>query len=184
MRVFVTVGNALDPFERLLRMVDEALPREGVEGVCQHGVSKSRPHSLEPVRLLPRPEFEAELRRADVVVCHAGVGTLWSAIEAGHRPVVVPRLARLKEHVNDHQLEICRELGQVGLIVIVSNTEELARAVAGPTRRQIQRGSGTRVLEPVAHALDALAPHGARARPLLLRTLAFLAPPIKRLRLR
>lgn len=184
MRVFVTVGNALDPFERLVRMVDEALPREGVEGVCQHGVSVTRPHGLRAVTTLPRAEFEAELQGADVVVCHAGVGTLWSAIEAGHRPIVVPRLASHREIVNDHQLEICRELEREGLIVVVSSAEELARAAATPTRRGTAKKREGVSTEPVVHALEALSTRHARSRPWLLRALAALAPPISRLRVR
>lgn len=184
MRVFVTVGNGLAPFDRLLRMVDAALPADGVEGTCQYGVSTDPPRGLRAVSSLPRAEFEAELAAADIVVCHAGVGTLWSAIEAGHCPIVVPRRARHGEIVNDHQLEICAELEKEGLINIVSATEDLAAAIKSTTRRPTFRPTRSDVDSPVRRGLEELRQHSGRRRPWLLRALALVAPPIERLRVR
>lgn len=182
MRVFVTVGNALDPFDRLLKLTDAALPEKGADGVCQHGVSSVRPRGLAPVQLLSRPEFEAELRRADVVICHAGVGTLWSALEAGHRPLVVPRRVGLREHVNDHQLEICAALEPEGLIRVVSSVEELSEALRSPTRVAAERKPDDAALARIGEALEALGKRRRRPRAWLLRALELLAPPLGRLR--
>lgn len=184
MRIFVTVGNSLDPFDRLLRMVDAALPPAGIEGLCQHGVSAVRPRGLQAVSALPRREFERELERADVVVCHAGVGTLWSAMQAGHCPVVIPRLASHREIVNDHQLEICAELEREGLLRVVASQEDLVRAITSTTRRPVSQRAGDSGLESVRDALEVLGRSKTRARSWLLRALAAAAPPIERLRFR
>ncbi|MCL4752357.1 MAG: hypothetical protein KJ015_19500 [Myxococcales bacterium] len=180
----MTVGNALDPFDRLLEMVDAALPAEGVEGLCQHGVSAVRPRGLKHVPILTRPEFDSELCRADVVLCHAGVGTLWSAIEAGHHPLVVPRREHLGEHVNDHQLEICAALEPEGLIRVVSTTHELAAALRSTTRVPEQRPLDQSALRRIGDALGALGRSRRRARPWLLRLLQFGSPPLERMRFR
>ncbi len=190
MRLFVTVGNALVPFDRLLGWVDDALAAlaEPVTGVCQHGPSRVRPRGLEAREALSRSEFDAEMARADAVVCHGGVGTLWSALRAGHRPLVVPRRAGRGEIVNDHQLEIVEALEREGRIVRVESPAELARWLGRHARGELGRGEATREdparLEPVAAAIAEgparrRAPLGGR---ILLGALAVLGPSIERMR--
>lgn len=179
MRYFVTVGSSLDPFDRMLRLVDEALPRDHVEGTCQHGVSQVRPRGLTAQSTLSKRQFEEHMRSADVVVCHAGVGTLWSAIDAGHKPIVVARRSREREIVNDHQLEICKALRAQQRITVVETVDELREALIRPTRR-LEPGtlSGDpnrfRTIELALQALSVGVPR--RPRRWLLRALALPAP--------
>ncbi|UQA62379.1 glycosyltransferase [Polyangium aurulentum] len=190
MRLFVTVGNALVPFDRLLGWVDEAIAALGepVSGICQHGPSRVRPRGLEAREGLSRGDFDAEMAGADAVVCHAGVGTLWSAIRAGHRPLVVPRRAGLGEIVNDHQLEIVDALVREGRIVRIEGAAELATWLGRYAHGELKRGAPMREdparLEPVAAAIAegparARAPLAGRA---LLGALALLGPSIERMR--
>jgi UDP-N-acetylglucosamine transferase subunit ALG13 len=192
MRLFVTVGNALVPFDRLLGWVDEALATltEPVAGVCQHGPSRVRPRGLSAREALSRGDFDAEMAGADAVVCHAGVGTLWSAIRAGHRPLVVPRRAGRGEIVNDHQLEIVEALVREGRIVRVESAAELGRWLGRYARGELGRGEAVREdparLGPVAAAI---AEGPARRRAplagrLLLGALAQLGPSLERMRRR
>lgn len=62
-----------------------------------------------------------ELRRAiaaaDLVIAHAGVGTALTVLDAGHCPVLVPRLSAHDEHIDDHQVIIARALDERGLAV-------------------------------------------------------------------
>ena len=154
MRVFVTVGNSLKRFDRLLQAVErtlEAVPAPRT-GSCQHGPSEIRPPALRPVAFLGRDEFEHELRSADIVITHGGVGTLATAVRAGHRPIVMARLSRHDEIVNDHQLEIIRELSRRGLVRPVSSESELRDVLVslGP--------SGTRGLPEGRETGDRLRP--------------------------
>ncbi len=55
------------------------------------------------------PEMLAKFASADVVVTHAGVRSILLATNAGHVPIVVPRLKDLGEHVDDHQMDLIRE---------------------------------------------------------------------------
>ncbi len=191
MKLFVTVGNALVPFDRLLRMVDEAQARLGWTGICQHGASSLRPRGLVAQATLSKREFEDAMHTADAVVCHAGVGTLWSAIEAGHKPLVLPRRHSFGEVVNDHQLDICRALEQTGRIVVLASTADLERgmrdvAAATTTRAPLHRDLSR--LEPVGRALSEIAQSAAsspkRAPSRLLAVLAAMGPSLERLRVR
>jgi UDP-N-acetylglucosamine transferase subunit ALG13 len=192
MRIFVTVGNALVPFDRLLGWVDEALAALPVPfaGVCQHGPSRVRPRGLEPREGLPRQVFEAEMAAADVVICHAGVGTLWSAIHEGHRPLVVARRAALGEIVNDHQLEIVDALASEGRIEAIGDAEGLREALLryarGEVRRGERMGEDPARLGPVAAALaeGPARTRAPRAGRLLLGVMAALGPRLEKMRVR
>jgi UDP-N-acetylglucosamine transferase subunit ALG13 len=77
------------------------------------------------------------VERARVVVTHAGVGSFLVARRAGHVPVVVPRLHRFDEHVDDHQAELARALERVRELIAVWDVARLAEAVrAVPPRRR------------------------------------------------
>jgi UDP-N-acetylglucosamine transferase subunit ALG13 len=68
-------------------------------------------------------------------VTHTGVGSVLCAREAGHVPVVVPRLHRFGEHVDDHQLELVAALGADGHVVPVTDIAGLTAAVEKAGRR-------------------------------------------------
>jgi UDP-N-acetylglucosamine transferase subunit ALG13 len=74
------------------------------------------------------------MRRARAVVTHAGVGSVMTALLAQKRPIVVPRLRRHGEAVDDHQLGFARRLDEGGLAVLVEDLGRLAEAVEGPAR--------------------------------------------------
>jgi UDP-N-acetylglucosamine transferase subunit ALG13 len=191
MRLFVTVGNALVPFDRMLRMVDQAIASTGlnISGVCQHGTSTFLPRALDPRPSLSRTEFDAELALAEVVIAHAGVGTLWSAIRCGHRPLVVPRRVALGEHVNDHQLEIVEELSPKGQITWIRSEDDMAAALCdfarGERRRGPSLGEDVGRLAPVARVLEEIPKAEAPwAGKVALRVLSAFAPPLSRLRVK
>jgi UDP-N-acetylglucosamine transferase subunit ALG13 len=48
--------------------------------------------------------------QADVVVSHSGTGSALAALAAGKRPILAPRIAELGEHVDNHQVQISRDL--------------------------------------------------------------------------
>jgi UDP-N-acetylglucosamine transferase subunit ALG13 len=68
--------------------------------------------------------------KADSVVCHAGVGTIMTALQAGHTPTVIPRQARYGEHVDNHQLDIATRFAERGLIRCVISETNLATLLA------------------------------------------------------
>ena len=57
---------------------------------------------------MPEAELVAAVDQADVVVCHAGAGSLTMALAAGRCPVFVPRRVSVGEQIDDHQLELAR----------------------------------------------------------------------------
>jgi UDP-N-acetylglucosamine transferase subunit ALG13 len=159
--ILVTVGTNEARFDRLLLALD-ALPGSE-ELVVQHGPSPVRPAGATCVDYLPFDELAAEIRRARVVITHAGVGSTIAALLNGKRPVVVPRLARHGEAVDDHQVPFGRRLHEAGLVRFVEDPGRLAAAVADrdeadtvalrPNRRLVDelRGFLDERARPAAH---------------------------------
>lgn len=127
--IFVTVGTNEAPFDRLLRVVADLRVTEPC--IVQCGASAVRPLGARCVDFLSFDEVAAHVREARVVVCHAGVGSVMVALMNGKRPIVVPRLHRFGEAVDDHQLTFARRFQQAGLVELVEDTAKLGAAIAG-----------------------------------------------------
>jgi UDP-N-acetylglucosamine transferase subunit ALG13 len=134
--VFVTVGATL-PFDRLVSMVADLEHRGQLPErvVIQTGEGGVRPVGIETHESLSFEQIQCELRRADIVICHAGTGSLITALREGCRVVAVPRQATLKEVYDDHQVEIARSFAVRGLIEVANNVDELAAALAKARRK-------------------------------------------------
>jgi UDP-N-acetylglucosamine--N-acetylmuramyl-(pentapeptide) pyrophosphoryl-undecaprenol N-acetylglucosamine transferase len=65
---------------------------------------------------VPPSEFDRHAREADVVITHAGVGSVLRLLELGISPIVVPRSRQRQEHVDDHQGQVASALSRTGLI--------------------------------------------------------------------
>ena len=129
--IFATVGTHAQPFSRFL----DALTGLDGDVVVQYGHNDPPAGVREAVAFMPFDVLNAHMREADVVVTHAGVGSVLCAREAGHVPVVVPRLHRFGEHVDDHQLELVAALAGDGHVIAVTDMAELGAAVEKAGRR-------------------------------------------------
>jgi UDP-N-acetylglucosamine--N-acetylmuramyl-(pentapeptide) pyrophosphoryl-undecaprenol N-acetylglucosamine transferase len=137
---FVAVGTHSEPFDRLLRIVDDAVEEGLLPGplVAQSGVSTYRPRNYRTVDWLAPYEVEAMISRSRYVVCHAGSGVISSALRGGRRPLVLPRLKRLHEHFDDHQIQLASRLGEMGLVVPLEGrlTRDALRLAEDPPEQQ------------------------------------------------
>jgi UDP-N-acetylglucosamine transferase subunit ALG13 len=131
--IFVTIGNAIRPFPRLLNAIDHLAARgtwNGERILLQTGYSNSfSTHHCESIPFLPMDTFRSTLEEADVIVSHGGCGTLLNAVRLGKKPVVMPRLKRYGEHVNDHQLQLVAALASEGKIVPAYDSSDLEHAI-------------------------------------------------------
>lgn len=126
-RVFVTLGTARPwQFRRLLTRVLEIVP-EGTEVVWQTGVTDVSGLPLDARPMLSDTEFCAEIAQADVVITHSGCGTFMRCLEAGRIPIMVPRRAAHREHVDDHQEQIA-SVAQARGLAIMREVEDLTAA--------------------------------------------------------
>ena len=139
--IFVTVGSMF-PFDRLVRAMDAwaaAHPEEEV--LAQIGDGGFEPWHMRWQRLLDRAPFDDTVRRARLVVAHAGVGSVVTARTLGRPVVVLPRRRQLGEHTCDHQVETVGWLrGRPG-IHVADGEEDLAARIAEAAGRRGRRGA-------------------------------------------
>ena len=130
--IFLTVGTQF-PFDRLLEAVDAAVDRGTVseEIYAQIGESRYVPRNFKGVASVPKAEFDECLANASAVIGHAGMGTITAAMEHNKPLLVMPRLKKFGEVVNDHQIGIAKRFEQAGLLLAAYNAEGLA---AGMTK--------------------------------------------------
>ena len=67
------------------------------------------------------------MANADIIITHGGPATFMGAIAKGKKPIVVPRLEKFGEHVNDHQIEfaIAVQKNRLSTIFTVTDISEL-----------------------------------------------------------
>jgi UDP-N-acetylglucosamine transferase subunit ALG13 len=124
-RIFVAVGTQL-PFDRLIGVIDEWAGKEGRTCIfAQIANSKFVPKHMEFSTFITPKEFRQRTEEADVVIAHAGMGTIITALELGKPVLVMPRLAKLGEQRNDHQLASARAFQNQGRIVVAWDETEL-----------------------------------------------------------
>jgi len=124
--IFVTVGTQL-PFGRLIRGVDEWAARaRRTDLLAQIGPTSYEPVSFEWVRDLEPAACTARINDAVLVIAHAGMGTILTALRSRTPILVMPRKAALGEHRNDHQVATVRELAARRLIHAAENEQALA----------------------------------------------------------
>jgi UDP-N-acetylglucosamine transferase subunit ALG13 len=123
--IFVTVGDAL-PFDRLVLTVDQwAKARGRTDVFAQIGASITPPSFIQWTDRLDPREFQSRMRDADVIIAHAGMGTILSALSLGKPVLVFPRRGDLKETRNDHQVATVRRFSAAGMIAAAETEAEL-----------------------------------------------------------
>jgi UDP-N-acetylglucosamine transferase subunit ALG13 len=99
-----------------------------------------------------RAELEDLIRSARIAVVHGGSGCVFGALRQGVRPVVVPRLARHGEHVDDHQLQLSGRLERSRHVVVWHEGETAAEVTARVERTASPDALAARDLRPAVWA--------------------------------
>ena len=159
--IFVTVGNATQPFPRLLEAVDRLAGAGLFAGdpvFLQSGNNPGfRPAHCRHEAFLSREQFEDMVQHADLIISHAGAGTLLQVLQAGKLPVVMPRSRECGEIIDEHQMELAKALASEGRIVPAYSPEELPAAIQqARTRSGPPAAASSRMLALVAEAIEQL----------------------------
>ena len=108
--IFVILGTQDKKFPRLLEAVQKAIDEKKISKkekiIVQAGSTKFESSNMQIIDYMPVEQFEEYIEKADIIICHAGVGTILTALEKGKKVIAAARLKEYGEHVNDHQLQI------------------------------------------------------------------------------
>lgn len=126
--IFVTVGTHEQPFNRLVKAVDE-LKRDGViteDVIIQTGFNTYEPKYCHWSKLIPYQQMKKNVEDARIVITHGGPASFIMPLQIGKTPIVAPRQHQFDEHVNDHQVEFARNVAErMGTIIPVEDIREL-----------------------------------------------------------
>ena len=122
--IFVTVGTQL-AFPRLIQAVDRwAESHPDTEVFAQVGPSNELAKHFTCKPFIGPVELENLVKRCELVVAHAGMGSILTALKYRKPILVLPREAKSGEHRNDHQIATARWLeGRPNIFVAWSDSE-------------------------------------------------------------
>lgn len=129
--ILVTIGTQL-PFDRLIEAMDGLAPDLGTAVIAQTGKGRYVPRNMEAYEKIEPARFEPLVKSAEVIVSHAGIGSVLTAARYAKPIVLFPRRASLGEHRNDHQMASVRKLeGRPGILIALDESELAQRIREG-----------------------------------------------------
>lgn len=128
--IFVTVGSHYQGFDRLVKKMDEIAGKIDEKVIMQIGNTKYKPVNAEYFEFAEYSKIQKLNSDARIVVSHAGVGSILTALEQKTHLIIFPRLKRYSEVVDDHQLQIAKELSENPNVTVVNDVEDLENCLS------------------------------------------------------
>ena len=129
--LFASVGSLQMPFVRLINAI-ENLPEKFKSVLYYQGlVPASFDVSFNNSFIMERNLYESYLLKADLLIIHAGIGSILESIRFKKKAIIIPRKHEYGEHFNDHQLEIFKYLinEKIPNFYMMENPEKLEDAI-------------------------------------------------------
>ena len=129
--IFVAVGTQKFQLNRLLKAIDDLIEQGRLkdEVFAQVGHSDYVPRHYAYKDFISSDDFQDCIRRCDLLITHSGVATIIAGLKLEKPIVVVPRLAKFGEHVDDHQVQIADSFSQKDLLFMCKYLDNLAETV-------------------------------------------------------
>lgn len=126
--IFITLGTYPLPFKRLIESLDVLFGKGLIkdEVFAQLGYTDYIPKYIPYTKLLGKDEFDNTIKNASALIGHAGIGSITLALEYKKPLLVMPRLKKFHEHVNNHQLDTALKFESLGHVLVAYNEDELA----------------------------------------------------------
>jgi len=159
--IYATVGTMYLDFPRLIQAMDAIARDTGERVVLQRGMGSTIPAHCEHFDFKPRDEILALQGEARVIVCHGGIGSVMDALQAAKPLLIVPRRKHLREHNDDHQLDIAQAIDRRGWGKAVLDIAELPALCAGPPpAKRGYKPDSERLIDFVRKAITEATGHG------------------------
>ena len=127
--IFITVGTQ-KPFDRLLKIMDNLSEQHrDVTFVAQTLNTGCNFQYLKTIDYMSSGVFDETISKAELIVSHAGMGTIISGMRQNKPIIVFPRIAKLGEHNNDHQLATAKKLEEKNMIYVAYDADTLKEKI-------------------------------------------------------
>jgi beta-1,4-N-acetylglucosaminyltransferase len=160
--IFVTVGTDTNSFDRLLKKIDELIEKRKIkeEVVAQIGHSKYEPKNAKWFRFESYDKMKHYNKKARIVITHGGVGSILTALVLGKSVIAVPRMKELNEHIDNHQIELVKELVKENKVIGVFEIEQLENKIkAKGSRLKIDNRRLVKEIENYISSLEKIKQH-------------------------
>lgn len=154
--IFVTVGTNTYSFDRLIKEVDNIAKGLREKIIAQIGYTKYTPKNIEFFRFTNYEKILKLNEKADIIITHGGAGCAINALKNGKPTIVVPRYKKFKEHTNDHQLDLTRNLEKERRIIAVYDIKNLKKAIEKAKKFKMKRKKRSQIVETISKYISDL----------------------------
>lgn len=125
--IFVTTGTQKFQFDRLIKAIDELVKKGYIneEVICQSGSSNYIPQNFKSYSFISNEKYDEYIKKSDLLITHAGVGTILEGKKYNKKVLVVPRMKKFGEHVDDHQMQIAEGFYHKKLVYLCEDIQKL-----------------------------------------------------------
>lgn len=129
--ILVTLGTQDKQFKRLLDMVQIEIDKGNIKDkiIVQAGYTMYKSKDMEIFDLIDHDKFSELISKCDILITHGGVGSIIAGLQNNKKVIVVPRLAKYDEMVNDHQMQITDNFSKKGYILPVYEDDNLGHVL-------------------------------------------------------
>ncbi|MCT3341690.1 hypothetical protein EFP49_02505 [Lactobacillus johnsonii] len=125
--IFVTTGTQKFQFDRLIKKIDELVGEKYINEkiICQSGFSTYVSQNFKSYSFMNSEKYNGYIKNCDLLITHAGVGTILEGKKYNKKILVVPRMEKFGEHVDDHQMQIAEGFYHKQLVYLCQNINNL-----------------------------------------------------------
>ena len=128
MKLFVALGTQKFPFDRLVNRLNQ-LVSEGLYNKEDIVIQSMKFGKVLPVfthyETIPVEQFNEFMDEAEVIITHSGVNSILTGMARKKPLVIVPRMCKYGEHVDDHQLEIAKVMEEKYHVLVARDLTDL-----------------------------------------------------------
>lgn len=128
-KIFITVGAQI-AFNRLVKTVDKWVGEQDlIDAFAQVGPDGYRPNYMDWAEFLTPEVYREKVRGADLLVSHAGMGSIITALQFGKPIIILPRHAKFHETRNDHQVATAEHFSHIEGIYAAFDESDLVNTL-------------------------------------------------------
>jgi len=125
---------------------------------AQTGPSELHLANIRHKQFLSPDEFNQYVADCSVMIAHAGMGSILTAMQQGRPIIIMPRRVKFRETRNDHQVATAQELSsRAGIFVAMDETElkqQLERVHLLATGNVVGSYASDELLAAISHFID------------------------------
>ena len=129
LKILVTIGSMKEKkFTRLFNIIDELCEENIIDKnnvIAQVGFDGYKSKNFKTFDMISDKSFKKIINECDLIITHAGTGTVISCLKQNKKVIVFPRMSKFNEHYDDHQLELCNIFTKLNYVLCAKDKNEL-----------------------------------------------------------